>query len=225
MARSVTLAQMRTTALRLADMETSGFVGTSEANDAINSAIAEVWDDLIENNQADEFSSDFSITTTAGTASYSLPSDFRSAVALYALEASDGSRRPVMLINNFDRAYHKNPTGAYSLNLEYVPAPPTLSSDSDTFDGISGFEKLVIALAARDFLIKEESDISAVEAVIQDIRRRISGYSRSKGPRLLTDVDAIDARIYPTTIGIRGYRIRGSNIEVYEPVLPLMVPT
>jgi hypothetical protein len=48
-------------------------------------------------------------------------------------------------------------------------------------------------------------------------------YRRSRGPRWILDVDARDARIFPSAVGIRGYRLRGANIELYEPVLPLVV--
>lgn len=223
MARSFTLAQMRTRALQLADMENDGHVSTSEANDAINAGVAYTWNELVRLDPS-QYSSDATITTTSGTSSYALPSDFRSCVALYNVEASDGSRRPIQLVNNYDRAYFKAPTAAYSLILEYAASPALLSNDSDTFDGVCGFEEVVAAHAARRFLQKDEGDISVVQTILNDwLMTMQRDFRRSRGPRFLLDVDAVDARIYPTTVGIRGYRLRGANIEVYEPVLPLLV--
>lgn len=227
MARAFTLTQMTTRALQLADMETSGFIGSSEATDAINAGIAYVWGELIRVSP-EQYSSDATLTTVAGTIAYSLPSDFLRAMAVYAVEASDGSRRPIEPVNTFNRAYFKAPTAVYSLVLDYIPTAVKLSSGSDTFDGVCGYEEIVCAHAARRFLQKEESDVSVVQGILAEWRASLGQNFRStSGPRYVTDVDASDANIYPTAVGIRGWRLRGANtsptIELYEPVLPFMV--
>lgn len=225
MARSQRLDFMRTRALRMADMEAGGYVSPSEANDAINSAITECYDFLISVSPTEMYSSDVTLTTVAGTVQYLLPADFRSAVTVYALDGqTDGSRRPIEKVSSFDRAYYKAPTGVYSLVLEYIPAPQILTDDTDTFDGVSGYEELVIALAARNFLTKEESDITAVQQDISEMRQRIRNmFTRSKGPRYLLDVEAVSTSVIPSTVGVRGYRLRGASIELYESVIPLLV--
>lgn len=222
MARTQTLSFMRTRALRIADMETSGFVGTTEANDAINSAIAEVWDLLVNTNPTEMYSKDGSISTVTGTTAYSLPSDFLNAIAVYAVDSTTGTQRPVDPVNNYDRGYMRAPQSTYTITLEYNPVATILVNDSDTFDGVNGYEELVIALAARNFLIKEESDIGAVQQNINEMRARIGSFKRTRGPRMLTDVSATDVRIYPATLGVRGYRIRAGNIELFESILPLL---
>lgn len=227
MARSFTLTQLTTRALQLADMESSSFIGSSEATDAINAGIAYVWGELMRVSP-DQYSSDATLTTVSGTLAYSLPSDFMRVAAVYSVEASDGSRRPVPMVNTFNRAYYKTPTAVYSLILDYIPTAVKLSSGSDTFDGVCGYEDIVCAHAARRFLQKEESDVSVVQGILAEWRTSIGqNFKAVTGPRDMTDVDAVDARIYPTTIGIRGWRLRGANtsptIELYEPVLPLMV--
>lgn len=225
MARTFTLVQLRTRALQLADRENDNALNTSEANDAINAGIAFVWNELTRL-APEQHSSDQTITTSSGTMAYALPATFRSSLFLYSQEFSDGSRRPIDIITTWDRANFKAPTATYTLIHEYVPSPTLLSSDSDTFDGVCGFEDIVAAHAARRFLQKEEGDISVVQGIINEwLAQMQRTYQRQRGPRWLNDVDARDARLFPTTVGIRGYRIRGDNIEVYENVLPLMVPS
>ena len=199
----------------------------SETIDAINAGIAYVWGELIRVSP-DQYSSDFDISTIAGTLAYPLPKDFLRLAALYSIEESDGSRRPIQNINLFSRAYYRAPQAVYSLVLDYIPTAVTLVNASDTFDGVCGYEEIVSAHAARRFLQKEESDVSVVQGIISEWRASLGqNFRSSTGPKFMTDVDAYDARIYPTTIGVRGYRLRGSNampiIELYEPVLPLVV--
>lgn len=40
------------------------------------------------------------------------------------------------------------PTGAYNVNVNYVPVPTTLSADGDTFDGVAGWEQYAVLDAA-----------------------------------------------------------------------------
>lgn len=57
------------------------------------------------------------------------------------------------------------PMGGQSLRLWYAPVFTPLVNDSDTFDGINGWEEWVVNDVAQKALVKEESDISGVQAL------------------------------------------------------------
>lgn len=48
------------------------------------------------------------------------------------------------------------PSGAFTVTMWYTPTPPVLAAPSDTFDGINGFEELVVLSAAIKLLLKQE---------------------------------------------------------------------
>lgn len=199
-------------------MVNSTFVSDSELMAFLNSAMTEVYDLLVQAGPPDYYASTQSYTLTTGIIPYSLPSDFRSATCVYAVEPQD-RRRPIRAINDYERSKFYAPQASYTMELQYVPIPPVFTSDNDTFDGVSGWEELCVAIAARDMLLKEESDISGMEAKIANLKTRIRTASsqRDAGPRYITDVTQSDTWLYPNTVQIRGYRIRGNVIEFYEP--------
>src|ERR1700722_10816523 len=48
------------------------------------------------------------------------------------------------------------PSGVFDVTMWYTPTPPVLAVGSDTFDGINGFEELVVLSAAIKLLLKQE---------------------------------------------------------------------
>ena len=65
------------------------------------------------------------------------------------------------------------PTQVYAIALYYVPAPISLALDTDTCDGISGFEEWVVLDAAIRCLQKEESDVTWLIGEREKIEGRI----------------------------------------------------
>jgi hypothetical protein len=49
------------------------------------------------------------------------------------------------------------PTGAYNIIVNYVSVPPILVNDTDTFDGIAGWEQYTVADAAIKCALKDEA--------------------------------------------------------------------
>ncbi len=47
------------------------------------------------------------------------------------------------------------PQGAFALELRYIPTATVLASDSDTFDGINGWDEFVVVDVARKMATKE----------------------------------------------------------------------
>lgn len=56
----------------------------------------------------------------------------------------------------------------------YIPRATLMSDDADTIDGVNGWEEYVVIDAAIKCLVKEESDITALQLAKNDITNRIN---------------------------------------------------
>lgn len=223
MARNVSLLELRTWARELSDTENDPNITDSELTALANRHITEVYDRLVDAGPADYYASSTQITTSDGLAEYSLGATFRNLIAVFVRESSDERRqlRPMPLAG---RGNYKAPTGAYTVDVEFIPACGVLEDDGDTFDGISGWEELVANLMAKDVMKKREADPSIVLADISRLGARITSRSRSRDkgePRRIVDLD--DAAKwwpweYTGTSRLSCYRLRAGNLELYEPL-------
>jgi hypothetical protein len=77
-------------------------------------------------------------------------------------------------IDGADAALHfdRNP-GNSTYIVYYVPNPPLLAEDEDVLDGFAAWEDWVIFKVARNMLVKEESDTSAIDAEVAQIEQRL----------------------------------------------------
>ncbi len=223
MARTVTLASLRTWARELADVEGDPNITDSELTALANRHLTEVYDALVDAGPPDHYAATVTFSTVVGTTAYALPADFRNLVDVYATE-SDTSVRIVHPMGNGERARHRAPTGAWAVEVEYIPAPPVLVADGDTFDGVSGWEELIANLMARDVMIKREADPSAVMSNVANLQARINSRARSRDrghPKFITDMDAQRSPLpWATSANCRisAYRLRAGNLELYEPM-------
>jgi hypothetical protein len=161
MARTQTLAAMRTAVLQRADMANTQFIGTSELTALINSSIAELYDLLLASRQMDYYEKVPPQTITADgrtTGLYDLPTDF---YRLIIAEANMGGfTLPLMPFTYMERGrLSQQPIQSGTVvTIRYVPFCPLLVNDSDTFDGFNGWEEYVINDCAAHCQEKEESD-------------------------------------------------------------------
>jgi hypothetical protein len=221
MARTVTRLELVNRAKEIADMESDPFITDAQWNDAANRYLTEVYDLLVQCAPPDYYAADYSFQTVAGTIAYALPSDFRTMSMAY-VELDPQRRRPLVAMQDRHRLDYQAPTEVRTIRLEYIPAPPVLTADSDTFDGVSGWEELVSALMARFALQKTERDLNFVNMLCQEQRARIrtAGSNRDRGgPRFITDLDSEQGSPWwwNSLANIRGYRLRGGNLEIYSP--------
>ena len=225
MARSVTLLQLRTRARQAANFESATtFLPDADVNERINTHITEEYDLFIQASPPSYYSSTTTISVTSGTTTYALPSDFLSLQSVF-LSQTGGQVREVMPIRSGERAYYRAPQSSYTVTVEYTPTPTLLSSDSDTFDGVNGWDELVVALVARDMLIKARESVEQIQLKIGELRGRIRTMgNRDRGkPRYLRDGDQPDAQnraqAFFASGTISAYRLRAGNIELYEPAV------
>lgn len=59
-----------------------------------------------------------------------------------AVDSTGGGSSPQTI------SFIPTPTGNYTVNVNYVPTPTTLSADGDTFDGVAGWEQYAVLDAA-----------------------------------------------------------------------------
>lgn len=218
MAQPVSLAELRDGAKDLADMEGSTFVSDSQWRGYANRWIAKLFDLLIQASP-DYVSAETTVSVVAGQRLYQLPGDFRT---LQAVLVQDGRRvRKLFPMRGDERGYSETPTLSATLIVEYIPTPPRLQLDSDTYDFVSGWEQFVIAGMARDALAKEESDTSVVEMIMQTEAARIQSTSsnRDRGQPKLIGYAQDDARgpwwADQANGGTLRYRLRGGQLEVF----------
>lgn len=216
--RNSSLLQLRTWARQLSDTENDPFVTDTELNALANRHQTEVYDRLVDAGPPERFASTATYTTSVGVPQLGMGADFRNLLDVYLVV--DGFRTALQPMRNGARGNYQAPTQAYSIEIEYIPTPLDLVDDTDTFDGVSGWDELIANLMARDIMIKREADPSAVMSNIARLEQRIA--TRSKGydkghPKYITDLD--DAPNWQWMSGSqRGlcYRLRGNNVEIYE---------
>lgn len=187
MAAYVTLAEMRTRARELADMQTSNqaaaFVTDAELTRAINRNIKQLYQKLIIARGDDYYAQTTTIAVIGSGIILTLFSP--PFMSLLSLSATDGTR--VVWVPKFslkqwaELKYLENVgvadlgmyryrlmndsleirpacnNASHSFILHYLPAFTPLVNDADTFDGINGWEDWACYGAAIDMLNKEES--------------------------------------------------------------------
>lgn len=186
MARTITLAELRTAVLERGGWSVSADLTAPVLNDFINEAIAELWDTLI---QADKerLATSTNLVTIAGNDAVALPSTF---YELLKLECQDGAEwvrlLPVALkvahrfrtLNGKHYRYRlqgsnirlvPTPASVDTLRCWFIPYATPLVLDADTFDGINGYEEHVIQLAKYRCEVRQ--DLPSQEATYREVAR------------------------------------------------------
>lgn len=219
MATTMTLAQLRTAARQEADMVNSQFVSDSEFNTYINQSCFELYDLLIQKFGDDYYIKNppYTFTTDGTSYLYALPSDFYKLVGVdlainnapaswTTIWAFNFGSRNVNPVPNVQGLYGFSnirvkvsgsnfwvspvPSAGQTFQIWYAPRMSTLSADSDTFDGISGWTEYVIVDAAMKALAKEESDTSVMMQRKALLTARIEAAAENRnasGPQTVTD--------------------------------------
>lgn len=173
MAVSVTLDTLRNRVRFLGDFENSRIVTDERLDEIINANVRKVWD-LLLRHRPEQYITEQSgnPATAANDATVTLAADF---YRLRKVEWLDGSRyrrlRPINVsvahrwstagspcgyrIQGNELVIVPTPNAVYSLRIYYLPAFAALVEDDDEFDGINGYEDLVIALSIVDLKLRE----------------------------------------------------------------------
>lgn len=224
MARKVTLQYLKEQSRLRADKVGSGFIQNDELEAYINSSACELYDLLVSAYGNDYFRQTHTFSTQADTSKYDLPDDF---YKLLGIDFIIGSQEALTLkpfqfnernrfrIGNYWSAIRSGagprynigsdqleflpvPDGAHDLELHYVPSCPILANDADEFDGVNGWEEMIILDAAIKMLQKEESDVSVLAVQKANIIKRIEAMkeNRDSGQSFrVADVNNLDGSV------------------------------
>ena len=218
MANTKTLAQLRTSIRSRCDMENSEFISDAELLDYINGSYAELYDILVSRFE-DYYTTTASATISSGSTSFSVPADF---YKLRGLDRQIGSSSDYYDVpkftfnernwrnNQVTRLRHGQLNVNYRLinnNIEvlpanqaagtyriwYVPTYTALASDSDTVDGVNGWEEYIIVDACIKCLEKEEGNTATFARQKKELLKRIEEMASMRDinqPETVTDVDS-----------------------------------
>lgn len=216
MTRSVTLTALQTAVRQRVNLENSGFVTDAELTDLINRAVAELHDVLAGINGDMRLEKESSITTSANTRTYALPSDFLTVTSVWfdagtgqlvkiepymPREAQDDWQasgwsylsRVTYRLQGANIRFVPLPSGRYTVTLKYIPTSTVLSSGGDTIDSVNGWDEWVLAQVCALVCAKSESDPSfwMAERDRQLHRIRHAAERTVDGPQRIQDVRAI----------------------------------
>jgi len=205
MSRNTTLLKLRTQSRLRADKVNSGFILDSELNQYVNNSITELYDLLVGAYGNDYYLKKYQFSTDGINSEFALPADFYKLEGIdLNVNASNFITLKPYMFNERARfqngsnwsansmaqgpRYHLKastvdfvPTPSVNaLTMYYIPASPELIGDSDTFDGINGWEEYVVVDAAIKMLQKEESDVSVLAAQKQALVLRINAMAENR---------------------------------------------
>ena len=211
-------------------MVNSQFVTDAEFNVYIDQSLAWLYDLLVGAYGEEYYVSSVDFTTTVGGTFYSFATiGLSTFYKLHGIGMLNGTQEIVLQkFMTGQRGDVTNlPESGKTMRVYYIPAPSKLTSDSDTVDGVSGWEELIIvdvAIKAKD---KEESDVTVLSQERQYLLQRIESMSQNRDanmPDRPTDVrsrfdwDYFDDFYrthtfdYNTGRTVPRYRLRGDGI-------------
>ncbi len=218
MARTVTREVLRDRIRQRADVVSNNHVTDDELNDLINEAVTENWDLVVSCAPPDYFASAEDISVLASISEYSLPADFYRLRAVQVLEGT-GEYRPIGPVQDADIQRFRAPDDTATVRIRYIPIAPTLDEDSDAFDGVNGWEELVVLNAAIDVLNKRGQDPSMLmgkrDRFVERMRFNV-GRDAGDPPRIRRASRRYDDRFRVYQNRIDGYILRAGNIEIYR---------
>lgn len=218
MANTKTLLQLRTQIRNRVNMEDSEFLTDSELNDMINASYSELYDILVSRFE-DYYTTTTTTTISSGNSSFAVPSDFYKLRGVDRAVGGSTDYYDVPKFNFNERNWRNNQVtrlrhGQLNVNyrlignnveilplnqaagnyrLWYVPTYTALSSDTDTIDGVNGFEEYIVVDVCIKALEKEESNTATFERQKKALMTRIEEMASLRDinqPEKITDVDS-----------------------------------
>lgn len=227
MAKSVTLTQLQTDARLYADHRPSGagvFVNDTELTRLINLALGDLYDLLLAARGHEYYQDETTVSVVSGTSRYNLPATFYELLSA-TLEWGTTDHEPVDSYEHVKDRYRLNnlatwtkwgpkafrlraaqiellptPTSSVTMRLQYVPAFTDLSSPTDTFDGVNGWEKLTALMVAKEMRVIQGQPFSYLDKLIDYERSRIEALAADRAagePRTVRDVYPEASHIAP----------------------------
>lgn len=212
--RTVTIADIKKQARTRADMRNSNFVSDIELLALINEAYAELYDMLV--SAFENYYTQTAVFAVNGASqSYPMPSNFYKIIGV-DFEVSLGQYISLHPYRELDRNgsftnTHNIPTG--NIKLRYVPVPQVFTLDTDTIDGVAGWEALLVTDVAIMMLDQEESNTDRLELRRKRIVTRITQMSQNRDVGMPSTIGDIYSSNIPRIFSALRYRLYGNNME------------
>lgn len=213
---SVTLASLLTRARSRADMPIAGFVTEVEATSWLNEGAQQVHEKLVTAYGEEYLSASASLTTIAGGLA-ALPASFFKLLTIettiagvvrslkpYNLQERNAYRNSGLVSTNVTPSYRVVGTNIQLLpivvgtvfTITYAPEFTLMVSPATgTTEFPNGWEKYAVAYAARQMLLKEESDVRSLDMDLARWDREFLERAESRdaaAPKSSVDIDMVD---------------------------------
>lgn len=193
MARSWTLAQLRTKVQQRGSFENSVDITATILNEFINEAIAELWDIMVQRWE-DYYVTRSNLSVSAAQDGITLPTDMYKLRKLEIVDSSSPTGYRRLRPHDLDashvfatvagKAYRYRlenaklylapiPAVAETLRLFYIPCATILSADGDTLDGVNGYEGLVVQLALKRCYDRQDMPTTSIDQEIARLTQRV----------------------------------------------------
>lgn len=215
-----TLGDLKKRALDHADMAGSDFPDDARLVDYVNDALSELHELLAIH---DYLRSKSTITLTAGTEEYLLPSDFYKLSR--AWKVSSGRRYVIdkFTLAQLDGHSTTGPSAGATVELWYVPQLKRLKEDGDTVSVALpiGWESYAALHMAVQLLIREESDPSALIGERDRVKARVLGQVEPRDAGLPDEIEDYYGRWNGAILDVAAdrtlrYRVLGNKILFVE---------
>lgn len=212
--RNVTIAEIKKQARTRADMRNSSFVSDTELLVLINEAYTEMYDLLVSAFE-NYYTQTYSFAVSSASQSYAMPSDFYKIIGV-DFEVSLGQYITLHPYRELDRngsftSIGNIPTG--NIKLRYVPIPQVFTADTDTIDGVAGWEALLVTDVAIMMLDQEEANTDRLELRRKRIYTRITQMSQNRDIGMPATISDVYSSIIPRIFSALRYRLYGNNME------------
>jgi hypothetical protein len=217
MARLCTLLDLISDLEQRADIQADQQFTQAEKVRLINQAITKFWDLLVRGAPPDYFLTKETITTTPGLLENPLPATFYK-MRRVQVDESNGRRRSLDTMQPDDRIVLQPPVDVQTIHLEFIPAAPLLVQLTDTFDGVNGWEEVIVLEAAAKVYRKKNLDPASLNGELADERNRLTrmAYRDAGTPPTLTRVRNRGIGWPWSSNALTHYRIVGQNLEIYR---------
>jgi hypothetical protein len=221
MTQPTTLQDLRDLALGYADMEESDFASVDLLDRWINTGLGKLHD-LLVNSYSDYYRKTQTITLVAGQEEYDLPDDFLKSMEVFYEVSNRRYNIPRFSRGQID-GYRQGALVGGTVTHWYTPQVVRLTQPSDKVDLTVPFtwEDYVALVAAARLLVKEESDPSAVMAIMKEEEMRIIDMAEPRDEGDQGRVEDVYGRFNRAADHFREwrylrYRIMGKKMHFFE---------
>jgi hypothetical protein len=229
MARTYTVTELVTRLDDMCDIANDTHISLAEKIRYIDNAYTRLWTKLAKKQPPDYFVKDVAFNTVAGQLQYPLATiapagDFWQLKTVYVNEGN-GQLRPIPPINEFNIQAYRAVQVAQPMQLSYISCAPKLTAGGDTVDGIQGWEELLLCYAAEAVMYKKKDPTRPYVEKARELEREIEamgGRDVGWAETIVRKKNLDPYFLYRNNVD--GYRLRGSNLELYFRTGYLAVP-